>query len=55
VNARLERAADSTPGLVATLVVGVLLAPLEWRWTKTRALVFAAVCWAAAVVLVVTW
>lgn len=49
MNARMERAANSTLGL------GVLLAPLDWRWTKTRAIVFAAVCWAAAVVLVVTW
>ena len=56
MNARMERAADSTPGLVATIVVGVLLAPLEWRWTRRSALTFWAICWAAAavVVLVVT-
>jgi len=56
MNARLARAADSTPGLVITLVVGVLLAPLDWRWTWRRALAFWAVCWAtaAAILLVVT-
>jgi len=55
MNARMQRAADSTPGLVVALVVGVLLAPLDWRWTRRRAIAFWAACWAtAAVVLVVT-
>lgn len=56
MNARLARVADSTPALLATIVLGVLLAPLDWRWTRRSALVFWAACWttAAIVVLVVT-
>ncbi len=54
MNARLERAADSTPVLVVAFLFVLALGPFEQPMTWRRALTIWASGWAAFIVLVVT-
>lgn len=51
--ARIRRAA-TTAWLIPAFLGALLLGLFECRWTWPRAVVFAAACWTAALVLVVT-
>ena len=54
VNARMERAAHSTPVLVVAFLFVLALGPFEQPMTWRRALTIWASGWAAFIVLVVT-
>ena len=54
MNARLERAADSTPGLIGAIIVGTALS-IDWRNPWTRAIVSAVLGITSALVVVWAW
>lgn len=53
LSARIRRA-FATIALIPVFLWALLLGVFECRWTSPRAALFAVVCWAATVVLVVT-
>jgi hypothetical protein len=54
MNARLVQAAR-IPADIGSLILGVLLAPAEWRWTPRRAIACAAIGITTTAILIWAW